>query len=96
MNADNSLKALVAEGFEPVTRWRWHDERIKLASFDWPDAAGLLYAFVVRNKVMYIGKTDRLLRERMSDYSHNTGEQPARIRDLIAGKLRGKRPVHIY
>jgi len=97
MEAENSLKALVAEGFEPVIRWRWHEERIKLASFDWPEhAAGLLYAFVSRDKVMYIGMTAGILRGRMSDYSHNTGEQPARIRGLIACKLRSKRPVHIY
>ena len=92
----NTLKEIKKEGFTPFTEWTWRDGRIRLTSIDWDKYSGWLYVFVIDGAAMYVGETSRLLRERMADYIGNTGEQPTRLRNLIAGELKSKRPVLVY
>ena len=58
--------------------------------------SGWLYAFVVEEKVMYVGLTERILRSRMDDYRHIKGEQTIRMRELISAKLKANRDVLVY
>ena len=92
----NTLNEIKKEGFTPLTEWTWQDGKIRLASIDWDKYSGWQYVFVVDDVAMYVGETSRLLRERMADYTGNTGEQPTRLRNLIAGELKRKRPVLVY
>ena len=71
-------------------------EKIGPRSFDWKDHSGWLYAFVVDGEVKYIGLTDRVLRSRMSDYSHIKNTQTIRLRELIVDELRAGRIVQVF
>jgi len=90
------LDDLVQPGFEPVTQWVMKGERIGPASFKWQDHGGWLYAFVVDGEVKYIGLTDRVLRSRMSDYSHIKNSQTDRLRGLIVHELTAGRIVDVF
>jgi len=90
------LDDLIQLGFEPITEWVIKGTRIGPASFSWQDHGGWLYAFVVDSEVKYIGLTDRILRSRLSDYSHIKNTQTDRLRELIFGELKAGRAVQIY
>jgi hypothetical protein len=65
-------------------------------TFGWQDHGGWLYAFIVDEEVKYIGLTDRVLRSRMSDYSHIRNTQTHRIREQIIAQLSAGRRVQVY
>ena len=77
------LKELVQIGFEPITEWVMKGEKIGPRTFDWQDHGGWLYAFVVNDEIKYIGLTDRVLRSRMSDYSHIKNSQTTGLRERL-------------
>ncbi len=83
-------------GFKEITQWEVKDENIRLASLDWSDQSGWLYAFAVGEEVKYVGRTTRVLRSRMDDYRDNQTEQPQRLRVEIIAELREGRSVSIY
>jgi len=83
----NMLEDLNQIGFRHVTQWILKGDKIGPKSFDWEDHGGWLYAFVVSSEVKYIGLTDRVLRSRLSDYSHNKTSQPERIRNAIIREI---------
>ena len=90
------LDELIKEGFEPVTEWIRKGDRIGPKSFDWADHSGWLYAFVVEGEVKYIGLTTRVLRSRMSDYSHNRNSQTDDKRALVMEALSAGKQVHVF
>lgn len=90
------LESLIQFGFEPITQWVMKGPKIRPHSFDWKDHSGWLYAFVVDGQVKYIGLTDRVLRSRMSDYSHITNSQTTKLRERITAELLAGRQVHVY
>lgn len=90
------LDDLITLGFQPVTEWVMKGDRIGPASFGWQDHGGWLYAFVVEGEVRYIGLTDRVLRSRMSDYSHINNSQTTRLRESITAELKAGRSVQVY
>ena len=91
------LEVLVAEGFKFITEWIWREGKIRLASLDWQENGGWLYAFVVNGKnVNYIGLTERILRSRMDNYRDKTGEQGERLHELIKAELYAGNSVSIY
>lgn len=92
----NTLQEIVREGFEPVTQWIWRDGKIRLASLNWRESSGWLYAFVVDDSVKYVGLTSRVLRSRMDDYRDNTEEQTTRLRELIRAELLSDRRIEVY
>ena len=79
-----------------VTEWILRGGKIGPPSFEWRDHSGWLYAFVVDGELKYIGLTDRVLRSRMSDYSHRWDSQTVRLRDLIIAELAGGRAVDVF
>ena len=96
-----ALEELLQLGFEPITLWLVREARIKPASVTWQDTSGWVYAFAVDHTLKYVGKTVRLLRERLDDYTagkdaygHET--QCGRINSLIAAELSMRRSVDIY
>jgi excinuclease UvrABC nuclease subunit len=91
-----NLDDLAAHGFELVTEWILKGPKIGPRTFDWKDDSGWLYAFVIKDQVQYIGLTTRVLRSRMSDYSHITNSQTVRIRELIFAALSGGESVLVY
>lgn len=90
------LDDLMRIGFAPVTQWVLKGQKIGPPSFSWEDRSGWLYAFVVDSEVKYIGRTSRVLRSRMGDYSHIKSSQTARLRVLITGELNAGRTVEVY
>ena len=90
------LDDLLQFGYQPVTEWVMKNEKVRPASFTWKDYDGWLYAFVVDGEVRYIGLTDRVLRSRMSDYTHMKHTQTARLRGLIAAELEAGRRVQVF
>lgn len=90
------LDELTKEGFEPITEWVLKGTRIGPKSFDWPDHSGWLYAFVIDGEVKYIGLTTRVLRSRMSDYSHIKNSQTDDKRALVLEALSKGRRVHVF
>ena len=90
------LEELIQFGFEPVTEWIMKGDKIGPRSFDWKDHGGWLYAFVVDGEVKYIGLTDRVLRSRMSDYSHINNSQTKRLRGNIVTELMAGRAVRVF
>ena len=90
------LEDLIQLGFRPITDWVVKGNKIGPRSFRWPDHSGWLYAFVVEREVKYIGLTTRVLRSRISDYSHVTESQSTRLRGLIQSELRAGRNVGIF
>lgn len=92
-----SLQELLSEGFERVTQWQLQGERIRMASLEWAESSGWLYAFVVdESLVKYVGLTNRVLRSRMDNYRDGKVDQNRRLRELIAKTLSEGRWVAIY
>jgi len=90
------LDELIREGFEPITEWVLKGARIGPKSFDWKDQSGWLYAFVIEGDVKYIGLTTRVLRSRMSDYSHIRNSQTDEKRALVLNALSNGKRVLVY
>ena len=78
-----NLESIKDDGFVYFTDWTFPDGRIRLKSLEGDDEAACLYAFVIRDEVMYVGQTGRLVRERMDNYRDGYQEQNSRIRELI-------------
>lgn len=91
-----NLDKLIQLGFEPVTEWIMKGGRIGPPHFKWRDHSGCLYAFVVSGEVKYVGLTSRILRSRMSDYSHINNSQTNGLRDKIVAELAAGRRVEIF
>jgi hypothetical protein len=92
-----TLQNLLAEDFEPITDWILDGDRIRLASLDWAETSGWLYAFVVEGSfVEYVGLTTRILRSRMDNYRDGKVDQNARLRGLISEALSEGKRVTIY
>jgi hypothetical protein len=94
--ATKAFNVLVNDGFQPITTWLECNGSIKLASLNWSDAGGWIYAFVIDKAVKYVGLTDRVLRSRMDDYRHIKEEQCVRMREQILAELQAGHVVTIY
>ena len=93
---DFRLDRIVAEGFSKITEWEWRNPKIRLASLDWTESSSWLYAFVVDDRVMYVGLTERVLRSRMDNYRDSPGDQNERLRELIKAELGTGHRVDVY
>ena len=60
------LERLENMGFRQVGEWSIEFNKIKFTLIEAASANNVLYAFVSQNTVMYIGKTVRTLKQRMS------------------------------
>ena len=91
-----SLESIKDYGFVYFTDWTFSYGRIRLKSLEGDDKAGCLYVFVIRDEVMYVGQTSRLVRERMDNYRDGMKEQNSRIRELIKDALLAGEVVQIW
>ncbi len=81
-------------GFERITRWVLSVDKIKLESLgDWEESSGWIYAYVVANRVRYVGITTMVLRSRMDAYRDMRND---RVRPLILAALVAGEEVEIY
>ena len=71
-------------GFVELTAWEIRNGRIKPVNTDWDDCSRWLYAFVVDDKVRYVGKATTVLRSRLDGYAYQIGDRVgSRIHDLL-------------
>ena len=91
------MKDLKNIGFEHVGRWHCSESGLQLSLERLRDAAPALYAFVLCDEVMYVGKTKRTLGDRLYGYLKGTGTQRTniRIRNNILEALRDAESVDI-
>ena len=93
MNSPDVYLQLASSGFERITHWELHGDRIKPHSLVWADSSGWIYAFVAEGRVRYVGITTTVLRSRLDGYSHQVGD---RVRASIRSCLSEKREVEIF
>ncbi|HEV2945892.1 MAG TPA: GIY-YIG nuclease family protein [Gemmataceae bacterium] len=94
----NELLALKAIGFTLVGEWNLDGESIAFKLNKFSDARNVLYAFAVGDELKYVGKTVKLLRERMAGYRNPGPTQFTNInnkRNILQNLKQGK-PVDIY
>ena len=90
-------------GFRDVASWQldgtgslFFDDLNPVGDDDWRRWSPCLYAFCVDQEPYYVGKTKRLLRERMDDYRRGLGDATnARVNVQIKEKLAQGNAVHI-
>jgi hypothetical protein len=85
-------------GFRQVGEWTLETQRIQFTLNDAASAKNVLYAFVITDKVMYIGKTIQTLRQRMNGYRNPGSTQSTNIKanKLISETLALNQSVAIY
>lgn len=67
-------------GFSEIGRWANGPTGLEFTLARHKEASPALYAFVVDDQVMYVGKTKRTLYQRMSNYLRGSGTQVTNIR----------------
>ncbi len=77
----NTLGRLTAMGFIECGEWTVQDSQLAPKLLKCADARNVLYAFVVGEAVMYIGKTVQSLRNRMQGYRSPGPTQSTNIRN---------------
>lgn len=92
------LERLKIIGFQQVGSWWLDGETPRCDITAHATAKNILYAFVVDGKVMYIGKSVRMLRKRLYNYQNPSPRQSTsiRIHREIYRMLRGDRSVIVY
>ena len=68
-------------GFKPVGQWVIKNDSIFPEISDFNDEKDVLYAFIVFNEIKYIGKTSRLLKQRLKKYIKPSKTQRTNIRN---------------
>lgn len=81
MTQTNKLNNLTAIGFTPCGEWIVQESQLKLTLTAHADARNVLYAFVIDDAVMYIGKTVNPLKKRMQGYRFPGPTQPTNNRN---------------
>ena len=67
--------------FKPVGQWVIKNDSIFPEISDFNDEKDVLYAFIVLNEIKYIGKTSRLLKQRLKKYIKPSKTQRTNIRN---------------
>ena len=81
MTQTNALGRLTAMGFAPCGEWTAQDDKLVLKLTACANARNVLYAFVIEDAVMYIGKTVTTLKTRMQGYRLPSSTQSTNIRN---------------
>ncbi len=85
-------------GFSPAGSCKFLDDKLVFELDEFADSKNVLYAFVVDEHLMYIGKTVQTLRKRMTGYRSPGPTQPTNIKNngnVKDSLAQGKR-VEIY
>jgi hypothetical protein len=77
------MKRLTEIGFQFAGKWVLKDDGIDFELNDFGTKKSVLYAFVVSNKVMYVGKSKRTLQERMNNYKNNDASQTTNVKNSV-------------
>jgi len=77
------MKRLTEIGFQFAGKWVLKDDWIDFELNDFGTKKSVLYAFVVSNKVMYVGKSKRTLQERMNNYKNNDASQTTNVKNSV-------------
>lgn len=93
-----SRRQLEKNGFSRLTTWEMKGDRIKTAEIipSRPPSGGRLYAFVIGQKIKYVGLTERALRSRMDNYRDGKFDTEARVRDNIMNAIQSGKTVEIF
>ena len=94
----DSLNRLTAMGFIECGEWVAAEDQVVSKLLKCADAQNILYAFVVDDAVMYIGKTVQSLRARMQGYRTPGQTQLTNVRNNqnLRSALSSGRRVAIY
>jgi hypothetical protein len=92
---ENSVKSIEELGFEPVGTWGSYDGEKTEPNLSDPQKSDVVYALIVNEKINYVGRTVRELREMMQNIKNpdNTQSTNKRINDNLC-KQQGE--VSIY
>lgn len=92
------IKELKEIGFFNVGDWVYKNETLKHSCTKLPEGKNALYAFVMNEAVLYVGKTTNTLKKRLSQYekAHSTQRTNLKIHDNILELLKKKERVEIY
>jgi len=95
---DNDLVSLSNLGFEFIGEWILEFDTIDFRLQKHKDRSNILYAFVVDEKIMYVGKSTQTLYKRMMGYKNPGPTQSTNINNnaRIHKTLSDNRPVKIY
>jgi hypothetical protein len=80
-NASKPLERLIAIGCVPAGSWKCDGRQLQIDLTACASAKNVLYAFVISGEVVYVGKSVRTLRERVSGYCKPHGSQRTNVRN---------------
>ena len=94
----DELPALKAIGFTRAGEWNFDGKGIACQLDEFDNACNVLYAFVIGDELMYVGKTVQSLRARMAGYRNPGPTQSTNIKNKqkIMKSLKEGRRVDIY
>ena len=98
MTLENGLQFLLALGFEEAGEWLQTQAGISCVLSRHSTQSSILYAFVSQNQVLYIGKSIRMLKQRMYGYQKPGPSQRTNIVNHanIKQSLTNGDPVLVY
>lgn len=98
MLPDDKLAKLKQIGFKAAGAWTLVENEILCELIEHSTASKVLYAFVVDEQLMYVGKTTQTLRKRMAGYRKPGGTQSTNINNHrnIRDCLANGRQVEVY
>ena len=76
---DTTRQSLIDLGFEPVRSWQLEEDVLLHNLTRHTDATEILYAFVIGDQVMYIGKSVKTLAQRMYGYQRPGSTQRTNV-----------------
>lgn len=91
------MKRLIDIGFRPVGRWTMQDGCIRVSLTELAHVSNILYAFVVNDEVLYVGKTTQKLQTRLYRYQNPGPRQSTNIKAnyLISELLNAGQSVEV-
>ena len=94
----NHLDDLLSIGFSKVGEWELVNEQLRPRIEKLKLAKPTLYAFTLKRKIMYVGKTRRRLYKRMNDYSRGYEGQKTshRIHMILKEMISNNHNIEIY
>lgn len=78
---NEALRLLQEIGFEEVGYWFLHGDEMEFRLEKHEEGQDILYAFVAKDNVKYIGKTVKTLTDRMNRYKHPGRQQATNVKN---------------
>lgn len=91
------MQRLIDIGFEKVGKWYLKDNKITFEVTS-SGKTNILYAYIIDSEVMYVGKSSRTLKARLTNYKNPEPSQKTnmRVNNYIKESLIAGKQVHIY